>query len=88
MRKSFHKLEENDLDQVTGGVFVVNKTAGGVIRSNDLMVKPGTRPKEDHLVHEMNNHRIATRVGGPNQGQVNNPSGTTLVSGGMEGELV
>jgi hypothetical protein len=89
MRKSLHKLEENDLDQVTGGVFLINnKTAGGSFRRNDLMVKPGTQPREDHLVHEMGNKHLANRVGGANQGQTNNPAPNLLMSGGMNGELV
>jgi CBS domain-containing protein len=88
MIKNFRKLEENDLDQVSGGVFVAPANNGGAVMKNDLMVKPGVRPKEDHLVQEVGKPHIATKVGGVNQGEIKNPSDVLVVSGGMDGELV
>lgn len=88
MIKNFRKLEENDLDQVAGGVCIAVTTRGGAVVNNDLMVKPGVQPKEDHLVQEVGNNPVPTRLGGANQGGINNPSDVIVVSGGRGGELV
>lgn len=89
MIKNFRKLEENDLDQVSGGVLIANvNKAGGAVLNNDLVANSGARPREDHLVYGEANKPEAIKLGGANRGGVNNSSAVVVVSGGLDGELV
>jgi hypothetical protein len=77
----------HNLDQVTGGVYIISTTGGATI-NNDLMARQSDNPNEDHLVHNLDNNNMATRLGRPNQGQMNNPSNIRVMSGGPNGDIV